>query len=166
MYAYRIQIAVNKQQKEEHIDSALLILQREFSRLEILRDVHSSNVMKGYIAEAYRLGIDFAREVTRYYSRSTYHRIREAITKPPQLGVDEKIAAVTSAMSEIEKERAVLDSRRLHQVQRSVNEVRCDVGTIKVDVDSIKEGVEGSSRIYHASLVDRGADCGWRLTCA
>lgn len=157
---------MNKQQKEEHIDSALLVLQREFSRLEILRDIHSSNVMKGCIAEAYRLGIDFAREVTRYYSRSTYHRIREAITKPPQLGVDVKIAAITSAMSEIAKERAVLDSRRLHEVQQSLNEVRYVIRDVEVDVDHIKVGVEGEINICHASLVDRRADRQYRLTCA
>lgn len=37
--------------KEEHIDSALLILHREYSRFEVLRDIHSSDSMKRYVAE-------------------------------------------------------------------------------------------------------------------
>lgn len=90
-------------------------------------------------------GIDFAKEVIRYYSRSTWHRIREVITKPPRLGIDEKIAAITSAMSEIAKERTVLDSRRLNEVQQSLNHVRNAVSNVEVDVDHIKLGVEGEN---------------------
>ena len=108
---------MNKEQKEEHVDSALLILQREFTRLGILRDVHATVEMKAYLAKAYRLGIDFAREVALYYSRPSYTGVFEAITKPPKLGIDKTVAEITSIMSEIQKERAVLDSKHLHQIQ-------------------------------------------------
>lgn len=64
-------VGVNKQRKEEHIDKALLDLQREFSRANSLREVHSSDSMKIYITNVYKLGIEFAREVTLYYSRPT-----------------------------------------------------------------------------------------------
>ena len=72
--------------------------------------------MKIYIADAYRLCIEFVREVTLYYSRPTSRRILEAVTKQPQLGIDLKTSAITNAITEIEKGRAILDSQRLFQV--------------------------------------------------
>ena len=129
---------MNKQRKEDHIDAALLQLQREFSRANLLREIHSSDSMKIYIAEAYRLGIEFAREVTLYYSRPTYRRLLEAVTKPPQLFIDQKLSEITTAITEIEKERATLDSQRLFQVQRRIEEV-------KKGVDEVRDNVEGEN---------------------
>ncbi|CAD6575977.1 MAG: hypothetical protein ASARMPREDX12_007665 [Alectoria sarmentosa] len=137
-------VAVNKQRKEQHIETALLILQREFSRTIVLQEVHSSESMKTYIADAYKLGIEFAREVTIYYSRPTHRRVFEAITKPPQLVIDLKISAITNAVTEIEKERAVLDSQRLFQVQRRVEEVKNGVDEVRVGVDEVRNGVGDS----------------------
>ena len=127
---------MNKQRKEDHIDAALLVLQREFSRAKLLREIHSSDAMKTYIADAYRLGIELAREVTLYYSRSTYRRFLEAVTKPPQLFIDRKLSEITNAITEIEKERDTLDSQRLFQVQRRIDEV-------KMGVDEVRDNVEG-----------------------
>ncbi len=129
---------MNKQKKEDHIDAALLVLQREFSRARLLREIHSSDAMKTYIADAYKLGVEFAREVTSYYQRSTYRRILEAITKPPQLFIDIKISEITSAITEIEKERATLDSQRLYHVQQCIEEV-------KIGVDEVRDTVEGEN---------------------
>ena len=128
---------MNKQKKEDHIDAALLVLQREFSRANLLREIHRSDSMKEYIARAYKLGIDFTREVTIYYSRPTYRRVVEAVTKPPQLGIDIKISEITEAITEIEKERATLDSLRLFQVQRRIEEV-------KIGIDEVRGDVEGN----------------------
>ena len=71
-----------------------------------------------HIADAYVLGVQFVREVTLYYSRPTSRRMLEAITKPPQLGIDLKISAIAQAIAEIDKERVALDSQRLAQVQK------------------------------------------------
>ena len=101
--------------------------------------------MKMYIADAYNLGIEFVREVTLYYSRSTSRRILEAITKPPQLGIDLKISAITKAIVEIEKERTVIDSERLYQVHKQIEEVKNDVYEIKHGVETVKDGVEGNN---------------------
>ena len=121
---------MNKQKKEERIESMLLTLQREFSRIEILQDLYPSKVIKKYIAEAYKLGIDFAREATLYYSRPTHQRVIEAITKPPNIAIDTKVSAITAAMTEIEKESRTLDSQRLRQVQQNVEEVERKVCNI------------------------------------
>lgn len=99
--------------------------------------------MKRAIAEAYSLCIDFAQEVTLYYSRSTWRRVLEAITKPPQLGIDTKIAAITDAMTEIKTERATLDSKRLHQLQQSVDELHQSVDEVHRNVTSTIGAVEG-----------------------
>lgn len=142
---------MNKQRKEEHIDKALLDLQREFSRTKMLQEVHSSESMKTYIADAYKLGIEFSREVTLYYSRSSCRRLVEAITKPPQLGIDKKISAITNAITEIEKERATLDSQRIFQIQRRVEDV-------KIGVDEVWNSVEGKIRAPRLSPVPEVPD--------
>lgn len=102
--------------------------------------------MKRAIAEAYSLCIDFTQEVTLYYSRSTWRRVLEAITKPPQPGIDTKVAAITDAMTEIKTERATLDSKRLHQVQQSVDEVHDRVDKVHRSVTSTNGAVEGRKR--------------------
>ena len=103
--------------------------------------------MKKYIADAYKLGIEFVSEVTLYYSRPTSRRILEAITKPPQLGIDLKISAITKAIAEIEKERAVLDSQRLSQVQNRIEEVNTKVDKVKDGVETVRYDVEGNKMI-------------------
>ena len=62
----------------------------------------------------------------------------EAVTKPPQLFIDQKLSDITTAITEIEKERATLDSQRLFQVQRRIEEV-------KMGVDEVRGNVEGEN---------------------
>ena len=62
----------------------------------------------------------------------------EAVTRPPQLFIDQKLSEITSAITEIEKERATLDSQRLFQVQRRIEEV-------KMGVDEVRDNVEGEN---------------------
>ena len=64
-------VAVMKQQYEEKIESFLEQLSREFPRLEILDDVFPSTDIQRLVAAIYQGGIHFARECTRYYSRSS-----------------------------------------------------------------------------------------------
>ena len=110
-----------------------------------MQDLYSNNVMKQYIAEAYGLGIEFAREATLYCSRPTYQRVLEAITKPPQLGIDTEIAAIMAAMTEIEKESRTLNSQRLHQVQQKIDEIQRQVHSIKTNTEGNKFGLSS----YH-----------------
>lgn len=65
------QVAVMKQQYEEKIENFLEQLSREFPRLEILDDVFPSTDIQRLVAGIYQGGIHFARECTRYYSRSS-----------------------------------------------------------------------------------------------
>lgn len=102
----------------------------------MLQEVHSSDSMKTYIANAYKLGIVYSREVTLYCSRPTYRRVFEAITKPPLLCIDLMISAITTAIFEIGKERATLDSQRLFHVQQRVEDV-------KNGIDEVRDSVEG-----------------------
>ena len=103
----------------------------------MLQDIYSSDIMRKYIVEAYRLGIEFARDATLYYKRPTYWRVLEAITKPPQLDLNIRISAVTNVMTEIEKESHTLNSKRLHEVQQ-----RLDI--VERNVDGINCSVEGA----------------------
>ncbi|KAG7005473.1 hypothetical protein G7Y79_00019g046530 [Physcia stellaris] len=122
-------VAVNKQRKEERIDSTLLDLQREFLRIGMLKESHSSRIIKDI-------------EATRYYSRSSYRRILEAITRPPSLEFDAKISEISKAMAEIQKEISALDSQRLFEVQRSLDIVEGKVNIVEKNVDNVKEQVD------------------------
>ena len=117
----------------------------------MLQEIHCSDAMKTYIAEAYELGVEFAREVTLYYSRPSYRRVLEAFTKPPQLGIDLKISQITKAIAEIEKERATLDSQRLFQVQRRVEDVKNAVDGVRDDVEGVRDDVEGMDLAYEVT---------------
>ncbi|KAL8791721.1 MAG: hypothetical protein Q9195_005658 [Heterodermia aff. obscurata] len=132
-------VAVNKQRKEELIEATLLDMQREFSRLQILKEIHTSQNIKKYIADAYKLGIEFAMEATRYYSRPSYKRVVEAFTKPPSLRIDIKVSEITKAMIEIQKERATLDSQRIFEVQQKQLETQQKQLETQQAVDGIKE---------------------------
>lgn len=109
-----------------------------------MEEIHASESMKKSIADAYGLGIEFAREATRYYSRSSSRRVLEAITKPPSLGIDEKIAAIATAMADIGKERDTVDSQRLYEVQRDIDEV-------KRGVDEVRESVKGDISLQYCT---------------
>ena len=81
-------------------------------------------------------------EATRYYSRSSYRRILEAITKPPSLELDAKISEISKAMAEIQKEISALDSQRLFEVQRSLDIVEGSINIVEKNVDKVKEQVD------------------------
>ena len=72
-----------------------------------------------------------------------YRRVLEAITKPPQLGIDTKISAITAVMTEIEKESRTLNSQRLHRVDQRLFQVDQRVDAVQREVRDIKGGVEG-----------------------
>ncbi|KAI9795900.1 MAG: hypothetical protein M1833_006627 [Piccolia ochrophora] len=120
-------VAANKIAREEKIDETFRTLQSEFSRMKILDEIHSTEKMKSFIAQAYRLGIDFLREVTFYYSGSRLRRLWENIVDPPQLTLDKNVADITSNMAEIDKEKSILDSKRLYEVQAGIQEVNLKV---------------------------------------
>ena len=73
-------------------------------------------------------------EATRYYSRPTYKRVVEAITKPPSLGIDIKVSEITKAMIEIQKERETLDSQRIYELQQKQLETQQAVEGIKKEL--------------------------------
>ena len=90
----------------------------------MIQGTHLTNAMRIYITNVCRLGIEFSRAATLYYSRSAFRRILEAVTKPPQLGIELRKTAITEAVTQIEKERDTLNAKRLYEVQQSVEKVR------------------------------------------
>ncbi|KAH0548582.1 hypothetical protein GP486_007874 [Trichoglossum hirsutum] len=130
-------VAVNKKRMEDSIDATLLTMQAQFSRLRVIEEIHSSTEMKRYIANVYKLGIEFLREAIFYYSRPTYQRVWEALSKPPQLGVDQKIAAITRGMTEIDNERCILDSKRLYEMQGKLQQVQGEIKEVNARVEEV-----------------------------
>jgi hypothetical protein len=62
---------VNKQKRDDTISEVLEQLSNQYSRLKVLKDIHPTPEMETFLAEAYKLGIDFARYATCYYLRSS-----------------------------------------------------------------------------------------------
>jgi len=62
---------VNKQKTDEKISDALEELCKKYCRLKLLEDIHPTPKVKVLIAEAYILGIKFARYATYYCLRSS-----------------------------------------------------------------------------------------------
>jgi hypothetical protein len=67
-------VAVGKKMKEDKISETLRRLHNQFARFKILEKIHSTENMKAYVAEVYRLGIEFAREATYYYLKPALGR--------------------------------------------------------------------------------------------
>jgi hypothetical protein len=60
-----------KGQYEEAIENGLKRLSLEFPRLEILAGIYPSKPLQRLIGDVYKDGIDFARECTKYYMKSS-----------------------------------------------------------------------------------------------
>lgn len=112
---------MNKNRKESRIEAALQNLQKEFLRVRDLQEIHPEPNMLLYIKEASVLGIRFFKFAIRYYLRSSWRRVVEAITKPPNIELDEIESEIARAIAEIQKERAHLDTKRLKDVQDHVD---------------------------------------------
>jgi hypothetical protein len=66
-----VKVAVNKQKRDDRISEVLEQLRKQYSRFKVLNEIHPTPEMKTFLAEAYKLGIDFARYATCYYLRSS-----------------------------------------------------------------------------------------------
>jgi hypothetical protein len=64
-------VAVNKQTRNDRIGEVLQQLCKEYSRLKVIEEIHPTSEMRMYLAEAYKLGIEFARYATFYYLQSS-----------------------------------------------------------------------------------------------
>ncbi|KAL8948420.1 MAG: hypothetical protein Q9222_005398 [Ikaeria aurantiellina] len=137
-------VAVNKQRKETLIESTLQTLQSEFSRINIIRTIYTTDAMRKYIDHAYQLGIQFCRAATLYYIRSPARRLLEAVTKPPQLDIELKKTAIIDAVTQIEKERNTLDSKVFQELQRDVKSLQEDVRKAESGVERLRSDAAAS----------------------
>lgn len=72
LLADRMQIAANKQKRDERITEMLDALGRQFSRFQLLETIHAAPQLRVLIEEAYWLGIGFAQFAVRYYLRGSW----------------------------------------------------------------------------------------------
>ncbi|KAI9666538.1 MAG: hypothetical protein M1821_004474 [Bathelium mastoideum] len=144
-------IAVNKDRKEKRIDELLRALQREFIRVQTVKQVHGTPTMQGLICDAFIESIMFLRWATRYYAQPSWVRVMEAITRPPKVELDQSTAKIACAVVEIEKERDTLDSKRLFEVQSELGDVRRTVDDMRLRV----EGTQNKSGLKHSDLANR-----------
>ncbi|KAH7002623.1 hypothetical protein EDB80DRAFT_809798 [Ilyonectria destructans] len=56
-------VAVNKQKRDDRIGEILLQLCKQYSRFKILEHIHPTSEMQMHLANAYEIGIEFARQI-------------------------------------------------------------------------------------------------------
>ena len=103
----------------------------------MLKDVYATPRIKEHIALVYRLGIEFSREVTLYYSLGTCKRLWHVITRPPSTDIEGKVAAINTAIGEMVNEMETLDRIRLSSVETGV-------ALVNKKADRLEEGIESS----------------------
>lgn len=113
-------------------------LQREFIRNQTVKRVYGTPTMQRLICDAFTESILFLRWATQYYARRMWRRLVEALTRPPNIALDQSIANIACAVVEIEKERDALDSKRLFEVHAELGHVRNAIDDIKICVDGTK----------------------------
>lgn len=131
---FGVQVAVNKTQTEEILNSMMSKLQQQYCRIKIVNKVYNSERMKEHTALVYRLGIEFLYIAVRYYSMNTLQRIWYVITQPPSIRLESKISDIQSAIEEMRMEMEVLDGFRLNGMESTLGEVEKKVVGTAEDV--------------------------------
>lgn len=114
-------IAANKQDRDGKIGEILSQLCKHYSRFPTLERIHPTQEMKECLAEAYRVGIEFARYASLYFLKSSIGRLWSVIYAPPER-FDEELSKITDSMEAIKDEIAFRDSERLYRVEAALEE--------------------------------------------
>ena len=118
------------------ITSMLITLRDQYSRIQILKEVYATARIKHYVAEVYRLGIEFVHQAALYYSIGTFHRFLYLLRRPPSVALESKVFRIKKAIKEMRMEMETLDRVRLNDMERKLGDVES-----KVDkVDGIVKG--------------------------
>lgn len=94
---------------------------RHYSRFPTLERIHPTQEMKEYLADAYRVGIDFTRYASLYFLKSSIGRLWSVIYAPPER-FDEELGKIAESMEAIKDETAFRDSERLYRVEAAMEE--------------------------------------------
>jgi hypothetical protein len=113
-------VAVNKQRTEDRIDDMLKTLQQNLARIKKLKGVYATDKISNHIAEIYRLGVEFSRDATNYYTQGMWKRLWQVISRPPSIALDDKVAEIKAAIKEMIREMDTLDRIRLNNVEKGV----------------------------------------------
>ncbi|OHE98336.1 hypothetical protein CORC01_06332 [Colletotrichum orchidophilum] len=115
-------VAVNKRETETRIHGMIKTLTSEYARIRKIVGIYSSSIiLRECVATVYRLGIEFLREATVYYSYGSWRRLWHVISSPPHIDLDAKISDLRSAIDELVKERDVEAHLRLGRVESKIN---------------------------------------------
>ena len=107
-------------------------LQREYSRIKELQTIHSNAAVDNpkldeYVKEAVLLGIAFMQRAIQYYQQSSWRRVLQALTRPPDIELDKLVGGITEAITEIFNECNMLDSKRLAAIEQLSEENKTKV---------------------------------------
>jgi len=128
---------VNKEKTQDIIADMLFTLQEQYSRIQRLKDVYATAVIKEHVAVVYRLGIEFAHQAALYYSIGTFRRALYLLSQPPSVVLESKVSDIKRAIKEMRMEMETQDRIRLNNMERNL-------GDVKDKVNKIEESVEGN----------------------
>lgn len=128
---------MNKEKTQDIIADMLFTLQEQYSRIQRLKDVYATAVIKEHVAVVYRLGIEFAHQAALYYSIGTFRRALYLLSQPPSVVLESKVSDIKRAIKEMRMEMETQDRIRLNNMERNL-------GDVKDKVNKIEESVEGN----------------------
>jgi hypothetical protein len=64
----------------------------------------------------------------------------DAIFDPP-LFLDQRVTEITTAMTEIDNERSILDSKRLFEMDGKIDKVKSDLALVKESMKEMKASI-------------------------
>jgi len=127
--------------------------------MEILLKVYATSKFAKLVAEVYKEGVLFAREATRYFcSRSgmlffgllndkaltTFReRLKWAMGKPPQMGVDVSVQRIHKRLAEVNSEAMALLHSAAHRIEE---QLRMDMREIAQKYEALKKQNEGLAK--------------------
>ncbi|KAI9692347.1 MAG: hypothetical protein M1822_006578 [Bathelium mastoideum] len=139
-------VAKHKQRKENLIEKSLGKIQIEFPRLKGLREIYPTEQMQALVAQVYEDVICFAQKSAEYYRRSAWRRVWQAISDPPQIGVEIATTSILDILQEVRREAHYgLDGRVKNieniteTMQQKVEIVQQKTADLELKMDNMKQ---------------------------
>lgn len=123
-----LNVAVNKQRREEAIEEALEELGSAFPRLETLKTVRKKDVILSLVVEVFELSVVFCRDAIEYYANGRRRLARAFASKEPDMP---GLLRLRMKLNEIRKECEVMMLEELADVKRELQKVQVQLRQIQ-----------------------------------
>lgn len=148
---------MNKSEKEDLIESSLVTIKNNFPRLQGFRIIYPTRKMQELVAQAYQDVLVFAQRAIEYYKRSAWSsyahavvlpvtvlltmlflgRVWEAISDPPQMGVQIAVNKILGDLAEVRNEAQYLLNDKVNNLERRISDMQKEVQGVQRGMSSI-----------------------------